>query len=103
MIIDYKRGEEIYRDNTGQIIEIEKVYHVYHIDQENKNGVPNGKIGFICKNDYNEWFFYKNQYSDYFCGGLTLKETKENLEGIFKQGFHPFLKSDSITLKDYFN
>ena len=85
MLIEYKRGEEVYRDYDGRILEI-------------------GKIGFISKCDVlKEWFFFKNQHSDYFVGGLTLKETKQNLERLIKKGFYPSLRGENKSINEYFN
>ena len=107
MIIEYKKGEEVYRDYDGQIsriLEIQKVYNVYHVDQSNEAILNNGKIGFISKcNVLNEWFFFKNQHSDYFVGGLTLKETKQNLERLIKKGFYPSLRGENKSINEYFN
>ena len=72
MIIEYKKGIEIYTDNNGRFLETQKVYNVYHVDQSNNSILKNGKIGFISKCDVlKEWFFFKNQNSDYFVSGIT--------------------------------
>tara|TARA_R110002074_G_scaffold342693_2_gene513254 strand:+ start:273 stop:590 length:318 start_codon:yes stop_codon:yes gene_type:complete len=104
MLIEYKRGKEVYRDYDGRILEIQKIYNVYHVDQSNEAILNNGKIGFISKCDVlKEWFFFKNQHSDYFVGGLTLKETKQNLERLIKKGFYPSLRGENKSINEYFN
>jgi|SaaInlStandDraft_1057018.scaffolds.fasta_scaffold131108_1 hypothetical protein len=104
MLIEYKKGIEIYTDNNGRFLETQKVYNVYHVDQSNNSILKNGKIGFISKCDVlKEWFFFKNQNSDYFVGGLTLKETKENLERVIKKGFYPSFRGENKSINEYFN
>ena len=73
-MLTYKRGIEkysFYLSDGTQCNEAEKVYYVYQ---------GKSKIGFISNDrDLNTWYFYKNIDSEYLCGGLTLKEAKENL------------------------
>lgn len=53
----------------------EKVWAVYSGDR---------RLGYIKKDeDLHEWFFYFNPNTDYFCGGFTLAEVKENLERLY--------------------
>lgn len=75
--LTYKREEVTFTYGGARIIErwTEKVWSVYSGDR---------RLGYIKKDeDLHEWFFYFNPNTNYFCGGFTLGEVKENLERLY--------------------